>query len=619
MPLIYVRQLSMAYGHVPLLDEVDLTIESHERISIIGRNGEGKSTLLKILAGAIYADEGEINHEPELKIGYLEQTLPHRDNLTVLQYVYGGLGQLGEVMTEYQTLTHQLTESLTQDETRRITELQSIIEAEGGWNLDNKIQTVLTQFDLSPDATLSSLSGGWARRATLARALVSEPDVLLLDEPTNHLDIDMILWLETFLSGYAGTLIFVSHDRAFVDKLATRIIELDRGKLSNYPGSFSQYQATKAHELAVEARHNAEFDKKLSQEENWIRQGIKARRTRNEGRVRALKAMREERAARLSRQGQAKLKVTEAELSGKLVAKLTDISHAFGEKTIINNFSTTVMRGDRIGLLGPNGVGKTTLIKILLGALTPDSGKIKLGTKLEIVYFDQKREVLDPNKTVEETVADGQLEIDINGKKKHVISYLKDFLFAPERARSPISALSGGECNRLLLAKYFLKPSNLIVMDEPTNDLDMDTLALLEDKLVAYQGTLIIVSHDRAFLDNVVTSTIAFEGEGKLTEHVGGYSDWLAYSAKNTKSQRAEQSDKKPKLAHAERKELNNLTKKIEKLEAKLVTTEAMLTEPGFYDKPQDEVDQVLATLKELKTEIDALYQRWEALEGDIG
>lgn len=622
MSLVRIRELSMAFGHVPLLDSVDCTIEAGERICIIGRNGEGKSTLLKILSGIYTADEGEIDADPELKIGYLEQTLPEHEGQTVIELVASGLGEIGKQLTAYHLVSQQLAETNDPQHLAELNKIQDYLDRHDAWTVDHKINTILTQFDLPKDKPVAELSGGWARRASLARALVHQPDILLLDEPTNHLDIAMIKWLESALMKYEGTILFVSHDRSFIDNLATRILELDRGKLNSYPGDFSKYLVTKTHELEVEARHDAEFDKQLAKEEVWIRQGIKARRTRNEGRVRALKDMREQRAQRLERKGQANITIDEAELSGKIVAELSNVSHSFGDNKLIDDFSTMILRGDRIGLLGPNGIGKTTLLKILTGRLKPNSGEVKLGTKLQTVYFDQKREELDESKTLEETVGDGRVDIEVGGKRRHVISYLKDFLFAPERSRSPVASLSGGERNRLLLAKLFLQPSNMIIMDEPTNDLDMETLELLEDRLMNYQGTLLIVSHDRTFLDNVVMSTIVFEGAGNITEHVGGYSDWLNYSLSRPKvrpvrsdAEVAAAEDKK--LSHQERKELRNLPNKIEKLEATISELEATISAPGFYEQGTDKTAAVLTEIKELQETLEGMYTRWEELEGE--
>ncbi len=626
MQLLRLNNVSIAFGHVSILDQVNVKLDSGERVCIVGRNGEGKSTLLKIIANQLQADEGEVEKKIGLKVGYLKQTLPTSSQQSVYEYVATELGELGKTLAAYQEKCMAALQDHSPALQAEIMDLQHEIDLHHGWTLDNKVKTILSQLELNPDAKLGTLSGGWCRRVSLASALLHNPDVLLLDEPTNHLDISMIEWLEDYLLKFQGCILFVSHDRFFIDKLATRIIELDRGNLTSWPGNYQKYCETKAHELEVEARHNAKFDKKLSQEETWIRQGIKARRTRNEGRVRALKSLREERANRREVKGKANLSLEDNLPSGKLVARLTKVSHGFDDKNIINDFSTTILRGDRVGLIGPNGIGKTTLLKIFTGELLPKSGKVELGTNLKVAYFSQTRTEIDMSASVVEAIADGQQELDIGGKKRHVISYLKDFLFSAERARSPVSSLSGGEYNRLLLARLFLKPCNLIVMDEPTNDLDIETLELLEERLIEFSGTLLLVSHDRSFLDNVVTSTLSFEGNAVINENVGGYSHWLSRfkqsqaSAKpsptklvNTKKQKPKENNQK--LTYNEQRELKSLPKKIEVLEEKLVALQAQTCASGFYQQPKKVTDITFSDIQRLQAELEKTYSRWETLE----
>ena len=493
----------------------------------MGRNGEGKSSLLRLVSGEAAPDEGSVWIRPGTRVAHLAQEVALDSRESVFDVVAGGLPELGRLISAYHHSAAELARASTPEGLERLARLQHELEAQGGWRIEQRVETVLTRLGLDGDAGFDTLSGGWRRRAMLARALVADPDLLLLDEPTNHLDIEAITWLEDFLLEYAGALLFISHDRAFVRRLATRIIELDRGRLTSWPGDYDAYVAGKAEQLEVEARHQALFDKKLSQEEAWIRQGIKARRTRNEGRVRALKALREERRARRERSGKIDLRLEQGSLSGKRVFEAEHINLGFDGRTVIRDFSVSILRGDRIGIIGPNGAGKTTLIRVLLGELPPDSGQVERGTRLEVAYFDQQRAELDPQATLMESVGDGRLSVTINGRTKHVAGYLQDFLFPPERLQSPVSTLSGGERNRLLLARLFAQPANLLVLDEPTNDLDVETLELLEELLLDFQGTLLLVSHDRAFLDNVVTGTLVFEGDGRIGEYVGGYSDWL--------------------------------------------------------------------------------------------
>ncbi|MFO7647106.1 ATP-binding cassette domain-containing protein, partial [Halomonas campaniensis] len=527
MTLLRLEQLQLAYGTHVLLDGADLVLEKGERLALVGRNGTGKSTLLKLVAAEILPDGGSIWRAPGLKIGVLAQDLPEASGQTIFDVVAQGLPEAGELLSEYHHLIHE-----DEPDMRRMSELQTRLEAIDGWSFHQRIDVVLTRLGLPEDAEMAALSGGWRRRVALARALVAEPDLLLLDEPTNHLDLDTIAWLEEQLAAFNGAVLFITHDRAFLSKLATAILELDRGRLGRYPGDYARYQAQKSHELEVEARENAEFDKKLAQEEAWIRQGIKARRTRNEGRVRALEQLRRERSERRERQGKASLSVDSGERSGKRVVALEHVTQRFGDEAVIRDLSLEIQRGDRIGLIGRNGAGKTTLLKILLGELSPTEGKVQLGTKLQVAYFDQLRGGLEPEKSVYDNVAKGSDRVTVGGRDRHVMSYLQDFLFTPERVRQPVKALSGGESNRLLLAKLFTQPANVLVLDEPTNDLDVETLELLEELLLDFDGTLLLVSHDRAFMDNVVTSVLAFEGEGRVREYVGGYSDWVRQGGK---------------------------------------------------------------------------------------
>ncbi|MDD5329958.1 MAG: ATP-binding cassette domain-containing protein, partial [Sulfuricella sp.] len=523
MPLLTLDKVSLAYGHHPLLAEADLQLDAGERVGLIGRNGGGKSSLLKIVAGTAMADDGKVWREPGLKLAYVPQEPQIDPNHTVFEAVAEGLVGLSQLLIDYHAVSHALGEEEADIEAllERMQVLQSELEARDGWSQQSRIDAVMSRLALPEDALVSTLSGGWKKRVALARALVAEPAVLVLDEPTNHLDFAAIEWLEELLKSFGGSVLFVTHDRRFLDNVATRIVELDRGQLASFPGNFAAYQRRKAEMLAAEAVQNEKFDKFLAQEEVWIRKGVEARRTRNEGRVRRLEQLRREHTARINQLGKARLSVDAGERSGKLVAELEQVTKSFGDKVIVRDFSTRIMRGDRIGLIGPNGAGKTTLLKLILGDLEPDSGTVSSGTKLAVAYFDQLREQLDENATLADTISQGNDFIEIGGVKKHVISYLGDFLFPPQRARAKVVSLSGGERNRLLLARLFTRPANVLVLDEPTNDLDIETLELLEELLLDYSGTLFLVSHDRAFLDNVVTSVIAFEGNGKLVEYAG--------------------------------------------------------------------------------------------------
>ncbi len=626
MPLLRLEKIALAFGHHSLLDEVNLEIFRGERVCLVGRNGEGKSSLLRIINAEISADDGSVWLRPGMRIAHLAQDLTLDTDESVFDVVAGGLPGIGQLISDYHQAAVQLEQGSDAAGLQRLADLQHELEAAGGWQLEQRVETVLSRLDLGSDEAFRTLSGGWQRRALLARALVSEPDVLLLDEPTNHLDIDAITWLEEFMVDYSGALLFISHDRAFVRRLATRIIELDRGQLTSWPGDYADYVRRKAEQLETEARHNALFDRKLSKEETWIRQGIKARRTRNEGRVRALRDLREQRRQRRDRVGTAKLQLETGELSGKRVFEAEDINLAFDDNTVIRDFSATILRGERIGIVGPNGVGKTTLIKVLLGALPADSGRIRRGTRQQVAYFDQQRDQLKPDVTVMDAVNAGSQRVTINGRDRHVAGYLQDFLFPGERLQSPVSTLSGGERNRLLLARLFAQPANLLVMDEPTNDLDVETLELLEELLMDYAGTLLLISHDRAFLDNVVTSTLVFEGEGRIGEYVGGYSDWLRQrkqaAAVTPVKPRKPPAEKKPgspdgprKLSYKDQRELEALPQQIESLEAEQAVLQEKTSNPAFYQQSQDEITVMLARLETVTAELESSYSRWEALD----
>ena len=634
MALISLDQVSVAFGLQPLLDKVSYHLDAGERICLVGRNGTGKSTMLSLVAGTLTPDSGEVRREGGIRVATLGQQLPERVDTSIFDYVAEGLEGIGEALKLHHHLTQELASQPSDATMKRLAEVQHLLEAQDGWRLEQKVNTTLSRLDLPADRLMSELSGGWRRRVALARALVAEPQVLLLDEPTNHLDIDTIAWLEEQLLAFSGAILFITHDRAFLRRLATRIIELDRGNLTDWPGNYDNYLTKKAELLEVEAKHNALFDKVLAQEEVWIRKGIEARRTRNEGRVRALYKLREERTERREQQGKAEFEIEEARRSGRLVAELKAVSFSHGERDIVRDFSARIMRGDKIGLIGPNGAGKTTLLRLILGELEPTAGEIRRGTNLEVAYFDQLRAQLHPEKTVADNAAEGKDFVEIGGQKRHIISYLQDFLFSPERIRTPVKALSGGECNRLLLAKLFLKPSNVLVMDEPTNDLDVETLELLEELLIDYKGTLLLVSHDRAFLDNVVTSTIAFEGEGRVREYVGGYSEWLRQrpapkdavkpSSAKTPVQEASKSAAavpmaRKKLSYKDQRELDALPAKLESLEAEIGALQAQANEPAFYQKPVAETQKLLSELNEKQAELDSAYARWEELEALLG
>lgn len=636
MSLLSLEQVSVAFGHNPLLSKVSFSAEAGERVAIIGRNGAGKSTFLKIVSGEQTPDEGVIRIEGGMKIAQLPQELPEANEKTVREVVSEGAGQAHELMTRY----YMLLEDIENDHSNELGEIQSELDKIQGWDLEQRVNHMIQRLALPADKLMSELSGGWRRRVILAQALISNPDVLLLDEPTNHLDVPTIEWMEQQLQQFRGLILFITHDRRFLEKLANRIVELDRGNLLSFNGSIQEFLVFKEKLLEEEERANALFDKRLAEEEVWIRQGIKARRTRNEGRVRALKALREERSQRINRQGNAKMTIETKEKSGKLVAEFTQVSHSFDNKTILRPMDFMVTRGDRIGLIGPNGCGKSTFLKILLGNLQPTTGEVRQGTKLSVAYFDQLREQLDPEKTVADNVGEGKDVIEINGQNKHVIGYLGDFLFPPERARTPIKALSGGERNRVLLAKLFTKPANLLVMDEPTNDLDVETLELLEELLMNYDGTLLLVSHDRSFLDNVVTSVIAFEGDGHVKEYVGGYQDWIRQGGKfpaesTSQTDDAQSREKstekvskptpaietkpaskpKSKLSYKMQREFDLMPETIAKLEAEIATLNEITSSADFYSGDKDRVQSTLAEMANKEQELESAMERWLELE----
>ncbi len=626
MSLITLRNLHLALGGPELFAGADLVIEPGERICLVGRNGAGKSTLLQVIAGELRPDEGERVTAQGLRVSRLTQEVPQGQSGSVFQLVAAGLGPLAALMERYHAASQRLVRDPGEAALAALAGIHHELDAADGWSAEQRVETVISRLGLDADAEFSSLSGGLKRRVMLARALVTGPDLLLLDEPTNHLDIDSIAWLEAFLLDFPGALMFVTHDRAFLRRLATRIVELDRGRLRSWPGDYDQYLRRREEALEAEDRADALFDKRLAQEETWIRQGIKARRTRNEGRVRALEAMRQERGRRREQIGQARMQIQVGELSGRLAIEAEHLSYAWSGRPIVEDLSVTILRGDKIGIVGPNGCGKTTLLRLLLGELPPDSGQVRLGTRLEIAYFDQMRAQLDPDRSVQDNVAEGREKIETRGKPRHVISYLQDFLFTADRARQPVRALSGGERNRLLLARLFARPANMLVLDEPTNDLDVETLELLEALVVDFPGSVLVVSHDRAFLDNAVNGVLAFEGIGTVRDYVGGYSDWLRQRTPVTEaprpgSQREEERAVRPrtasrKLSYKDQRELDALPERIEQLETQLSDLQARMSEPELYRSTAQEVSAAKASYKSLEDALAVAYERWAELEG---
>ena len=640
MSLINLTNAYLSFSDAPLLDHIDMSIEINERVCLVGRNGAGKSTLLKVLNKEVPLDEGQIVYENNVIVSRLQQDPPRDIQGNVFDFVAEGLKEQAQLLKDYYALSHLVETDPSESNLSKLAKMQEQLDHQNGWQLDNRIRNVISSLSLDGEALLSSLSGGWLRKAALAKALVCQPSVLLLDEPTNHLDIDTIKWLEEFLKSFNGSIVFISHDRSFIRQMATRIIDLDRGTVASWGGDYDSYLLGKEEALRVEELQNAEFDKKLAQEEVWIRQGIKARRTRNEGRVRALKAMRQEYSQRRQVMGNAKMQIEEALRSGKIVFELDNVSYQIDDKVLVKDFTVQVLRGDKIALIGPNGIGKTTLLKLMLGSLAPTSGSVHCGTKLEVAYFDQYRLELDPEKTVMDNLAEGKQEVMVNGRSRHVLGYLQDFLFPPKRARTPVRALSGGERNRLLLAKLFLKPSNLLVLDEPTNDLDIETLELLEELVNDYQGTVLLVSHDRQFVDNVVTQCWFFEEQGRIGIYAGGYTDALQQqqqakpvsnhvtsskineSAKsdinktNSQNQTSDQAvKKKVKLSYNEQRELAQLPNKIEELETAIADLQAQIGHSDFFNQPHEVTSQILQSLADKEAELEVVFERWEQLE----
>ncbi|MFP1779066.1 ABC transporter ATP-binding protein [Lonsdalea quercina] len=633
MSLISLSGAWLSFSDAPLLDNTELHIEDNERVCLVGRNGAGKSTLLKILAKEIPLDDGRLIFEQDLIVARLQQDPPRNVAGSVFDFVAEGVAEQAEHLKAYHAALRLVETDPSERNLNQLAKVQEVLDHQGLWKLEDRINAVLEQLGLTADTPLSSLSGGWLRKAALGRALVSAPRVLLLDEPTNHLDIETIDWLEGFLKSFQGSIIFISHDRSFIRNMATRIVDLDRGKLVSWPGDYDKYLAGKEEALRVEELQNAEFDRKLAQEEVWIRQGIKARRTRNEGRVRALKALRQERTQRREVMGSAQMQVEEAARSGKIVFELENASYQVGGKVLLNNFSAQVQRGDKIALVGPNGCGKTTLLKLMLGQLKPDSGRIHCGTKLEVAYFDQHRAELDPERTVMDNLAEGKQEVMVNGRSRHVLGYLQDFLFHPKRAMTPVKALSGGERNRLLLARLFLKPSNLLILDEPTNDLDVETLELLEELLDSYQGTVLLVSHDRQFVDNSVTECWIFEGNGVIGQYVGGYYDAqqqrsVATPLRATATSAPVESKSAPaavsrpakpaatvKLSYNQQRELAQLPQQLEEFEREIASLQAQMNDPSFFSRPHEETQPVLDALASAEQRLETSFARWEELE----
>ena len=629
MAVISLSNAQLAFGHVALLDHTEFSLEAGERVGLIGRNGTGKSSLLKIIAGLSRLDDGLLTFQQGVRIAYVEQEPVFDPSGSVFDAVAEGMSETRELLEEYDQLVARMGEGDDQALMDRMQQVQARLDVVDGWNLSNRVQTTLQKLNLDGERQIQTLSGGMKKRVALARALVSAPDVLILDEPTNHLDFSSIAWLETLLRDFRGSVLFITHDRSFLDNVATRIVELDRGRLRSYPGNFTTYLVRKAEQLAIESIENAKFDKVLAQEEVWIRKGVEARRTRNEGRVRRLEQLREERSRRRDQQGQVRMEVASSERSGKIVAELTDVSKAYGNKVIVRHLDATIMRGDKVGLIGVNGAGKTTLLKLILGQEQPDAGTVKQGSKLQIAYFDQMREQLDDQASLTDTIAPGSDWVEVNGQRKHVMTYLGDFLFAPERARSPVSSLSGGERNRLLLARLFAKPANVLVLDEPTNDLDIDTLELLEQLLEEYTGTVFLVSHDRTFLDNVVTQVIVSEGEGVWREYIGGYSDWervryrgataaaaeVAKPAVKAVAAPAAMKEKPKKLSFKEQRELEQLPELIAALETEQAEISAKLADAELYRNQPDQAQKLNQRYAEIDELLMSSLERWEAME----
>lgn len=633
MSLVSLKNIKVSFGGPLLLEGVDLSIVKGERVCLVGRNGTGKSTIMRLITGEIKPDGGTIVFQQGVRITLLTQEVPHDIRGSVFDVVSSAFGEQGKMLAAYHHISSRLAHDHSEKLLAELEDVQHKFESAGGWQMQQQVEEIVTRLQLPEDAGFSGLSGGLKRRVLLAKALAGAPDLLLLDEPTNHLDIDSIAWLEEFLLSFGGTLLFVTHDRALLRKLATRIVDLDRGRLTSWPGSYQAYLELKQAALDAEAVENAKFDKKLAAEEVWIRQGVKARRTRNEGRVRALKELRRIRSERREVTGTARMQTQEAERTGKLVMEAAAVSHSYGNAPVMSDFSTTIIRGDKIGIIGPNGAGKTTLLKILLQELKPQKGTVKLGTNLEVAYLDQHREQLNDEKTVQDNVANDSDYVTINGNRRHVIGYLQDFLFSPARARSPVKVLSGGERNRLLLARLFAIPSNVLVLDEPTNDLDIETLDLLEELLMEYPGTVLLVSHDRAFINNVATSTLAFEGEGRVNEYVGGYDDWLRQRRNRSKASAAPagpaekkaaspppvQKERPRKLSFKEQKELDSLPGKIEELDAEQQKLIAVMADPAFYRESGGKVAETKARLEAVEKELAEAYKRWEELEAVRG
>ncbi len=629
MSVISLSNAQLAFGHVALLDHADFSLEAGERIGLIGRNGTGKSSLLKVIAGLAKLDDGLLSFQQGLRIAYVAQEPEFNPQASVFDTVAAGVSNALVLIAQYEKLTSQLGTDDDSTLLEKMQQLQSSIDVVDGWNLENRVQTTLQKLNLDRARLVGTLSGGMKKRVALARALVSAPDVLLLDEPTNHLDFSSIAWLEDLLQDFRGSLLFITHDRRFLDNVATRIVELDRGRLQSYPGNFTAYQIRKSEQQAIEDIESAKFDKVLAQEEVWIRKGVEARRTRNEGRVRRLEALRLERSRRRDQQGQVKLELAAGERSGKIVAELIDVDKSYDNRFIVKHFNAIIQRGDKIGLIGVNGAGKTTLLRLILGEETPDSGTVRQGSRVQVAYFDQMREQLNDEASLVETIAPGSDWVEINGQRKHVMTYLGDFLFAPERARSPVRTLSGGERNRLLLARLFAKPANVLVLDEPTNDLDIDTLELLEQLLEEYDGTVFLVSHDRTFLDNVVTQVVVAEGEGIWKEYVGGYADWervsrtsqstsakeVSKTAVKTKELAAEPTSKAKKLSFKEQRELEQLPLQIAALEAEQATLSERLADANLYAKEPAEAQKLSERFAEIDQLLMDSLERWEIIE----